>query len=61
MIEYTALITCDECGDSMMCDLAGLLTVKAEAILSGERLGWQFDGQDLCPGCVADQEDLELE
>jgi hypothetical protein len=53
MLEYSATITCDECGDSREYYLPGINTVKTELIAKAERSGWEFrSGEDLCPKCV---------
>ncbi len=54
--DFTATITCDECGSSKEFDLTGFLTVETELIALAERSGWEVDAEDLCANCVSVRE-----
>lgn len=56
MIEYSATITCDECGDSQDYTLTGDSKASDELIMLAERSGWECDGEDLCANCVTARE-----
>ena len=63
MHEFSAIITCDDCGDSQDFILTGESKGRDELIMRAERAGWTCDGEDLCANCAAirewDSDDLD--